>query len=73
MPSRKDRKSKAKQKRKLSIRVLEQDEREEIAKRNALRKAIEAGDSSGLAEGDVIGRLKMRIRRRAESAGAFLQ
>jgi antitoxin ParD1/3/4 len=53
------------------LRALEEDEREDAAKIDALREAINAGEASGLAKGDVIGRLRMRIRRRAEATGAF--
>lgn len=53
------------------LRALEEDEREDAAKLDALREAINAGESSGLAKGDVIGRLRMRIRRRAEATGAL--
>lgn len=53
------------------LRALEGDELEEAAKIDALREAINAGEASGLAKGDVIGRLRMRIRRRAEATGAF--
>lgn len=53
------------------LRALEGDEREEAAKIDALREAINAGEASGLAKGDVIGRLRMRLRRRAEATGAF--
>jgi antitoxin ParD1/3/4 len=53
------------------LRALEEDEREDAAKIDALREAINAGESSGVAKGDVIGRLRMRIRRRAEATGAL--
>jgi antitoxin ParD1/3/4 len=53
------------------LRALEEDEREDAARIDALREAINAGEASGLAKGDVIGRLRMRIRRRAEATGAF--
>ena len=53
------------------LRALEEDEREDAAKIDALREAINAGEASGLAKGDVIGRLRMRIHRRAEATGAF--
>jgi antitoxin ParD1/3/4 len=51
------------------LRALEQDDREDQAKLEALRAAVQAGDESGLAEGDVIGRIRERIRRRAEVTG----
>jgi antitoxin ParD1/3/4 len=53
------------------LRALEEDEREDAARIDALREAINAGEASGLAKGDIIGRLRMRIRRRAEATGAF--
>ena len=53
------------------LRALEGDEREEAAKIDALREAIDAGEAGGLAKGDVIGRLRTRIRRRAEATGAL--
>jgi len=51
------------------LRALEKDDREDQAKLEALRAAVKAGDESGLAEGDVIGRIRERIRRRAEVTG----
>ena len=51
------------------LRALEQDDQEDQAKLEALRAAVQAGDESGLAEGDVIGRIRERIRRRAEVTG----
>jgi antitoxin ParD1/3/4 len=53
------------------LRALEEGEREDAAKIDALRAAIDAGEASGTAKGDVIGRLRMRIRRRAEATGTF--
>jgi antitoxin ParD1/3/4 len=53
------------------LRALEGNERAEAAKIDALREAINAGEASGVAKGDVIGRLRTRIRRRAEATGAF--
>jgi len=47
------------------LRALEQDEREDLAKLEALRSAIQAGIDSGVAKGDPIRRLRNRIRRRA--------
>ena len=43
------------------LRALEEGEREDAAKIDALREAINAGEASGLAKGDLIGRLRMRI------------
>jgi antitoxin ParD1/3/4 len=51
------------------LRALEKDEREDAARIEALKEAIRAGEASGLAKGDVIGRLRVRIRRRAEATG----
>ena len=51
------------------LRALEADEREDQAKLDALRIAVQAGIDSGEAKGDVIGRLRERIRRRAEVTG----
>jgi antitoxin ParD1/3/4 len=53
------------------LRALEKDEREDAAKIEALKEAIRAGEASGLAKGDVIDRLRARIRRRAEATGVF--
>ena len=53
------------------LRALEKDEREDAARIEALKEAIRAGEASGLAKGDVIGRLRARIRRRAEATGVF--
>jgi antitoxin ParD1/3/4 len=53
------------------LRALEEDEREDAAKFDTLREAINAGEASGLAKCDVIGRLRMRVQRRAEATGAF--
>ena len=51
------------------LRALEQDEKEDRAKLQALRTAIQAGIDSGVADGDVIERLRARIRRRSQSTG----
>jgi antitoxin ParD1/3/4 len=51
------------------LRALEADEKEDRAKLDDLRTAIQAGVDSGEAEGDVIGRIRERIRRRAEVTG----
>ncbi|MBV8113123.1 MAG: type II toxin-antitoxin system ParD family antitoxin [Silvibacterium sp.] len=47
------------------LRALEQYEKEQRAKLEAIRAAVKAGEESGMAEGDVIGELRKRIRRRA--------
>ena len=47
------------------LRALEQDEREDLARLKALRSAIVAGEKSGVAEGDVFGEVRERIRRHA--------
>jgi len=47
------------------LRVLEQSEREDEIKLEALRAAVLAGEESGTADGDVMGEVRERIRRRA--------
>ncbi|MDR3773816.1 MAG: type II toxin-antitoxin system ParD family antitoxin [Terracidiphilus sp.] len=47
------------------LRVLERSELEDQVKLEALRAAVLAGEESGVAEGDVIGEVRERIRRRA--------
>lgn len=47
------------------LRVLEHSEKEDQIKLDALRAAVLAGEESGVAEGDVIGDVRERIRRRA--------
>jgi antitoxin ParD1/3/4 len=51
------------------LRALEQDDKEDRARLEALRTAIQAGIDSGVADGDVIGRIRARIRKRAEVTG----
>jgi antitoxin ParD1/3/4 len=51
------------------LRALEQDDREDQARLHSLRTAVQAGIDSGLAKGDPIGRIRSRIRRRAEVTG----
>lgn len=53
------------------LRALERSEREDQAKLEALRTALEAGETSGIAEGDVLGEVRERIRRRAMVTGTF--
>jgi antitoxin ParD1/3/4 len=47
------------------LRELERSERENRIKLEALRAAVLAGEESGVAEGDVMGEVHERIRRRA--------
>jgi len=49
------------------LRALAQSEAEDRAKVEALRAAIQEGFDSGIAEGDVIGRLRKAIRERAKA------
>ena len=51
------------------LRALEEDEKENQAKLEALRNAIQAGIDSGMADGDVVEKIRARIRRRAEATG----
>jgi antitoxin ParD1/3/4 len=51
------------------LRVLEQSLREDELKLEALRAAVLAGEESGIAEGDVMGDVRERIRRRAMVLG----
>jgi len=51
------------------LRALDQAEREDQARLEALRAAIDAGEKSGVADGDVIGEVRERIRRRALVTG----
>lgn len=51
------------------LRALEQDEREDHARLDALRTAVQAGIDSGIAQGDPIARIRARIRRRVEVTG----
>lgn len=47
------------------LRALEQAELENQARLQALRSALQAGEDSGIAEGDVSAEIFERIRRRA--------
>lgn len=47
------------------LRELERLEREDQVKLEALRAAVQAGEESGIAEGDVVSEVRERIRRRA--------
>ncbi|HEY1897990.1 MAG TPA: type II toxin-antitoxin system ParD family antitoxin [Terracidiphilus sp.] len=51
------------------LRALEQAEREDLARLEALRSAVSAGEASGIADGDVLGEVRDRIRRRAFVTG----
>jgi antitoxin ParD1/3/4 len=51
------------------LRALEQAEREDLARLEALRSALSAGEASGIAEGDVLDEVRERIRRRALVTG----
>ncbi|MGP8187636.1 MAG: type II toxin-antitoxin system ParD family antitoxin [Terracidiphilus sp.] len=51
------------------LRALEQGEKEDRAKLEALRSAVLAGEESGVADGDVIGEIRERMRRRALATG----
>ena len=44
------------------LRALEEDEKEDQAKLEALRMAVQAGEESGVAEGDVFEQLRSYIR-----------
>jgi len=44
------------------LRTLEREEQEYEAKLAALRAAIDAGDASGIAEGDVFGRVRKALK-----------
>jgi hypothetical protein len=44
------------------------DARDDQAKLEDLRAAVQAGFDSGVAEGDVIARIRERIRRRGEAS-----
>jgi antitoxin ParD1/3/4 len=51
------------------LRALEQAEKEDKAKLAALRSAVLAGEQSGIAEGDVFGELRDRVRARSRATG----
>ena len=46
-----------------ALRALEREEREYEAKLEVLRSAIDAGDSSGIAKGDVFRRVRRKLER----------
>jgi antitoxin ParD1/3/4 len=47
------------------LRALEKVEKEDKAKLDAIRSAVLAGEQSGIAEGDVFGEIRDRIRQRS--------
>ncbi len=49
------------------LRMLEREEQEYEAKLTALRAAIDEGDASGVAEGDVFGRVRKTLGLPAKS------
>jgi antitoxin ParD1/3/4 len=49
-----------------ALRALEREEREYEAKLEALRSVIDAGDSSGIARGDVFRRVRQKVGRIAK-------
>lgn len=51
------------------LRALDEDDKENQARLEALRTAIQSGIDSGVARGDVIERIRAQIRRRAEATG----
>jgi antitoxin ParD1/3/4 len=51
------------------LRALEKVEKEDKARLDAIRSAVLAGEQSGIAEGDVFGEIRDRIRRRALVTG----
>ena len=51
------------------LRALDQGEKEDRAKLAAIRSAVLAGEESGIAEGDTIGEIRERMRRRALATG----
>ena len=51
------------------LRALGQAEREDRARLKAIRSAVQAGEQSGIARGDVLAEVRERIRRRALASG----
>ena len=51
------------------LRALEYGEKEDRARLEAIRSAVLAGEESGVADGDVIGEVRERMRRRALATG----
>jgi antitoxin ParD1/3/4 len=54
-----------------ALRALEREEREYEAKLAALRSAIDAGDSSGIARGDVFRRVRQKLGRIAKPGQVY--
>lgn len=53
------------------LRALERSEREDQTRLEALRAALDAGEASGVADGDVMAEVRERVRRRAMVSGAL--
>ena len=51
------------------LRALEQGEKEDRARLEAIREAVLAGEESGIADGDVMREVRQRIKRRALATG----
>lgn len=51
------------------LRALEQGEKEDRARLEAIREAVVAGEESGIADGDVVKEVRERMRRRALATG----
>jgi antitoxin ParD1/3/4 len=51
------------------LRALEQGEKEDRARLEAIRGAVLAGEESGIARGDVMEEIRERMRRRALATG----
>jgi antitoxin ParD1/3/4 len=51
------------------LRALALDEREDRARLEAIRSAVLTGEESGVADGDVMGEVRERMRRRALATG----
>lgn len=53
------------------LRALERSEREDQARLEALRDALEAGEASGITEGDIVSEVRERIHRRGMVSGTL--
>ncbi len=51
------------------LRALKRGDREDRAKLEAIRTAVLEGEESGVADGDVMGEVRERMRRRALATG----